>query len=168
MDSSIPALIIGAILLLGASFLSRSSINSYDSLSQRVKEVEARTGEQSRTNLTVTGATLDGAKDTLTVQVRNDGQTRVSTWGAVDVIVTYYTAPSTRANEWLAYTSAAPAAGEWTVSGISPDAFEPGLLNPGETATLTIELSQPAVAGMTNVVVVTTEAGVSVSAPFAS
>jgi archaellum component FlaF (FlaF/FlaG flagellin family) len=168
LDSSIPALVIGAILLLGASFLSRSSINSYDVLGQRVKEVEARTGEQARTRLTITGATLDAGNATLTVQVRNDGQTRVASWSAADVIVTYYTGPSTRENQWLAYATAAPAAGEWTVSSISPDSFEPGLLNPGETATLTIELGQPAAAGMSNVVEITTEAGVSVSAPFAS
>jgi hypothetical protein len=168
MDSSIPALVVGAILLLGASFLSRSSINAYDSLSQRVKEVEARTGEQARTRLTITSATLDGAGDTLTVQVRNDGQTRVAAWSAVDVIVTYYTAPTTRTNQWSSYTSGTPAAGEWTVASLSPDAFEPGLLNAGETATLTIELNQAAAAGMTNTVVITTEGGVSISAPFTS
>jgi archaellum component FlaF (FlaF/FlaG flagellin family) len=166
LDSSIPALVIGAILLLGASFLSRSSIHSYELLGQRVKEVEARTGEQSRTRLTVTSATLNGGNDTLTLQVRNDGQTRIAAWQAVDVIVSYYTGPTARQSEWLQYTTGTPAAGEWTVSAISPDAFEPGFLNPGETATLTAVLSTSAATGHTHQALITAENGVSVSALF--
>jgi archaellum component FlaF (FlaF/FlaG flagellin family) len=168
MDSSIPAMVIGAILLLGASLLSRSSITNYDLLGQQIKQVEARAGEQARTQLTITSASLDGAQDTLTLQLRNDGQTRVATWSAVDVIVSYFTAPTTRVTDWMAFTSGAPGGGEWTVTSISPDTFEPGILNPGETATLTVVLSPPAATGHTHQVLVTAENGVTASALFSN
>ena len=166
MDTSIPALVIGAILLVGASILGRSSILSYDRLGQQVKAVEARAGEQARTRLTITSATLDGPRDTLTVQLRNDGQTKVGTWETLDVLVSYTSAADVRLDVWLPYTSGAPAANTWRLSSISPDAFEPGLLNPGETATLTLELSPAAKAATTHLLVISTETGVTVSTPF--
>jgi hypothetical protein len=168
LESSIPALVIGAILLLGAAFMSRSSISSYDRLGQQIKETQTRSGEQARTRFTLTSATLNGGQDVLTVQLRNDGQTRVATWAAVDVIVTYFTDSTTRTAQWMAYAPAAPAAGEWTVSSISQDTFEPGILNPGETATLTVELSPAAATGHTHEVVIATESGISATALFAN
>lgn len=166
MDSSIPALILGAILLLGATLVARSSIMTYDRLGQQIKAIEARTGDQARTELTVTDVAVDGPRDTLTVQIRNDGQTGVSAWQALDVIVSYHTGPSTRVTSWFAYAEAGPLDGEWTVDSIQPDAFEPGILNPGETATLTVELSPAAAAGQTHQFILTTDNGINATALF--
>jgi hypothetical protein len=167
LDTSIPALVIGAILLLGATFLSRSSITTYDRLGQQIKGVEARAGEQARTSLSVTSAVLDGAHVELTLQVRNNGQTNLSAWQAMDVIVTYSDATSARLTTYLAYTDGALADNTWTVASMSPDSFEPGILNPGETATLTLRLSPAVGAGTSNVIVISTENGVTLSAVFA-
>jgi archaellum component FlaF (FlaF/FlaG flagellin family) len=166
LDTSIPALVIGAILLLGATFLSRSSITSYDRLGQQIKGVEARAGDQARTRLTITGATLDAPHVTLTLQIRNDGQTSLSAWEATDVIVTYTDASSARLTTYLTYTAGALADDTCTVTSISPDSFEPGILNPGETATLTIQVAPAVGAGTSNVVVIGTENGVTLSAVF--
>jgi hypothetical protein len=166
MDSSIPALVIGAILLLGATVLARSSIITYDRLGQQIKEVEARAGEQVRTRLTIVDATLDGPRDTMTVQVRNDGQTRIATWPALDVIVSYTPSGSSQTAQWLAYAPAVPAANEWALTSIAQDYFEPGILNPGETATITVELNPAAATGPAFQVSVTAENGVSATALF--
>jgi archaellum component FlaF (FlaF/FlaG flagellin family) len=168
VDSGIPALVVSAIFLLGASFLARSSIASYDRLGQQIKSMEVRSGEQTRTRLTITSATLDAPRAVLTVQLRNDGQTSVGAWATVDVLISYYSAPTTKVDVWVPYTTDALAANTWKVASISPDTFEPGILNPGETATLQIQLSPVVAASTTNLIVIAAENGVTVSALFTS
>ncbi len=87
-------------------------------------------------------------------------------WPAVDVIVTYYTSPTARVTQWMEYADAAPAGNEWTVTAIAQDTFEPGILNPGETATLTVELSLAVSPASTNLIVIAAENGFTVSAMF--
>ncbi len=166
MDHGIPALVIGAIMLLGASFLARGSIVSYDRLGQRVKEVQARTMEQAQTRLVIQRAVLDGNRDTLTVELRNDGQTSLGDWASADVMVSYTSAAGARIDRWFPYASGVPAANEWGLTSIAPDAYEPGILNPGETATLRVELSPDAKAATTHLIVVSTDSGVTMSSPF--
>ena len=166
MDSSIPALVIGAILLLGATFLSRSSITTYDRLGQQIKAVEARAGEQSRTRLTLLNPALDGPHNTLTFELLNDGSTRISDWARLDVIFTYQISATTTVGAWMTYTSGAPGANQWTLSSIISDTIEPGILNPGETATITVEISPAAASNRTHQITVAVENGVSTSVTF--
>ena len=150
--------------------LSRSSITTYDDLGQQIKGVEARAGEQARTRLTITSAVLDVPHVVLTLELRNDGQTSVGLWGAMDLIVTYSdsTLPTpVRRSVYLAYTEGVLADNTWTVASISPDVFEPGILNPGETATLTVQVSPAVGLATSNVIVISAENGITVSALFA-
>lgn len=156
--------------MLAATFLSRSSITTYDRLGQQIKGIEARAGEQARTRLAITSTSLDVPHAVLTVQVRNDGQTNLSAWEAMDVIVTYSdaTLPTpVRRTVYLTYTSGPLTDNTWTVTLISPDSFEPGILNPGETATLTIRLNPAVGLATSNVIVIAAENGVTVTAVFA-
>jgi len=150
--------------------LSRSSITTYDNLGQQIKGVEARAGEQARTRLTITSAVLDVPHVVLTLELRNDGQTSVGLWGAMDLIVTYSdsTLPTpVRRSAYLAYTEGVLADNTWTVASISPDVFEPGILNSGETATLTVQVSPAVGLATSNVIVISAENGITVSALFA-
>ena len=167
MENAIPALVIGAILLAASSLMARGSLQAYDQMGSSIKQMEARLGEQARTRLTVTSAGLDGARDTLTVNLRNDGSTRLANFERVDVIVSAFQSASLAQTFWLAYTPGAPSLNTWTVVSIVNDVHEPGILNPGETAVLQIELS-PVWPGMTNLVLITSDTGVTTSYPFAS
>ena len=73
------------------------------------------------------------ALDTLSVTLRNDGQTRLSTFERMDLIVVYETG-SGEVRKWLPFEPGALSANAWTVDSIDDDAFEPGMVNPGETA----------------------------------
>ena len=169
MEHSIPALIIGAILILASSLTARTSLQSYYQIGQSLRSMETRLGEQSQTRLTIVDIDLDGQRNTLTVQLRNDGQTRLAAFDRLDVLITYYTSATTRVSLWLPYTASnPPAANNWTVASISSDAYDPGILNPGETAEVVIELSPSVYQNTTNLFVISSEAGVSVSAPFTS
>jgi hypothetical protein len=167
VDSAIPSLLIGALLLLASSFLARSGIQSYDQLGTSLRAMEVRLNQQSSTRLSVTGVSLDAARDTLSVSLRNDGQSRLAAFDKLDVIVTYYTSATARVTEWLPW-SAAVAAGAWTVAGILSDTYEPGILNPGEIAEIQIELGSAVHPGTTNLIVIGSETGSTVSTPFSS
>lgn len=168
METSIPALIIGALLLIASTLTARSSLQAYDRLGASFQQMEARAGEKSQSRLAVTNASLDPAKQTLTVAVRNDGQTRIALFDRLDVIVNYHTSPSAGVSAWLPYVSTTPTAGTWSIDFIDGDDFEPGILNPGETAHLRVELDSPAESGLTNTVIIASETGSTVSAPFSS
>jgi archaellum component FlaF (FlaF/FlaG flagellin family) len=130
--------------------------------------MEARLAEQSATRLTVSSPTLDGSRDTLTFNLTNDGQTRLADYARVDLIVTYYTSPTARQTVWLPYESGAPAPGTWRIISITNDTYEPGILNPGETAQVSVELSPAVEAGKTNLIVIATDTGSNLTYPFGS
>lgn len=168
MENAIPALVIGAILLVASSLMARGSLQTYDQLGASIREMETRLGEQSRTRLAVVSATLDGERDTLTVLLRNDGQTRLANFARIDLIVTYFDGPTTTRTTWLPYVAGTPSPGAWTVTAIAGDLFEPGILNPGETAQLVVELESPVEPGKTNLIVIAAETGSSLTYPFSS
>ncbi|HEX5142037.1 MAG TPA: hypothetical protein VFX19_13920 [Dehalococcoidia bacterium] len=167
MENAIPALVIGGLMLIASAFVTHGNLKSYDQLSQSMREMEHRLAERSQSQLTVVDATLDGSLDTLTIDLRNDGQTRLTAFERMDLIVVYETAGG-EVRKWLPFSSGGLAADSWTVDSISDDSFEPGLVNPGETAQLTVELAEPALAGQTNRIVIVSETGAVASAPFSS
>jgi archaellum component FlaF (FlaF/FlaG flagellin family) len=168
MDNAIPALVIGAILLVASSIMARGTLHSYEQLGGSIKEMETRMGEQARTRLTVTSATLDSEADTLMLSLRNDGQTRVAAFDRLDLIVTYFSSPTLSETRWLPYEAGAPNPGSWTIVSIADDVHEPGILNPGETAQIQVELGATVEPGKTNLIVIATDTGTSVTYPFAS
>ena len=147
MDNAIPALVIGAILLVASSLMARGSLHTYDQLSVSVKHMESRLAEQSGTRLTVSGPALDSPRDTLTFNLTNDGQTRLADFAHLDLILTYYTSPTARQTVWLPYEAGTPTPGTWTIVSITNDIYEPGILNPGETAQVSVELTPAVEAG---------------------
>src|SRR5688572_31045792 len=167
METAIPALVIGALMLIASAFITHGNLKSYDQLGESLRQMEQRLSERSQSQLTVVDASLDGGLDTLSVSLRNDGQTRLSTFERMDLIVVYETG-SGEVRKWLPFEAVALSADAWTVDSIDDDAFEPGLVNPGETAQLTVELAEPAAAGSTHRIVIVSEAGAVASAPFTS
>jgi archaellum component FlaF (FlaF/FlaG flagellin family) len=165
MEHAIPSMIIGMLLLIASAFTAQSSLGIYDDLSHSLKEMESRIGEQSRTRTSIVSATLDPNGHTLNVSLRNEGQTRLTEYAQFDVIAEY-TSASGATSAWLPYVAGIASANTWTMVSISGDSFEPGLLNPGETAAIQIELSPDVAPASTNRIVIVSETGIAVSAPF--
>jgi archaellum component FlaF (FlaF/FlaG flagellin family) len=164
METSIPAAIVAAILMVSAMVLARSGYRSVDEMGQVWKEMEARSGEQARTELTVTNVT--SSSPYVDVDLRNDGSTNLADYDRMDVVVQYTTGSGSPVLAWIPYTNGAPAPNAWTVQSIINDAFEPGILNPGETLQMRIWLDPPTGSGTTNRVLVATDLGVTVSTTF--
>ena len=164
METSIPAAVIAAILMVSAMVLARSGYRSVDEMGQLWKELEARAAEQVHTGLTITNVT--SSSPYVDADLRNDGSTTLAEYDRMDVIVQYVTGSGAPTLVWIPYTSGPLANNTWIVQGITNDAFEPGILNPGETLRMRIWLDPPAGGGSTNRLLVATDLGVTVSTTF--
>ena len=167
MENAIPSLLIGALLIIASTMIARAGLKSYDDVTASVKELQTRMVDQVQSRLTISNVTVDGGGGGITLNLANVGQTRVATYARVDLILTYYTSPTALVTTWLPYDTGATA-NSWTITSITNDAYEPGILNPGETAVVHVTLSAPVQAGKTNFVLMDSEAGSIASTNFNS
>jgi len=167
MENSIPALFIGALLLMATVLIGRGGFIGMDNVGQSLKASEARAVERSNTELSVTATSIDPTGANVTLTVLNEGQTPIADFNRMDVLVQYFGESGTRYDKWIAYTSGALGSDMWTAGGFLNDIFEPGILNPGETMDLTVRLNPVVGVATTNKAVVATEHGVVVQALFA-
>jgi len=165
METSIPAAVIAAILMVSAMVLARSGYRSVDEMGQIWKEMEARSSEQVHTRLTITNVT--SSSPYVDADLQNDGSTALADYAQMDVLVQYTTGGGAPVLAWIPYTNSALAPNTWTIQDITNDAFEPGILNPGETLRMRIWLDPPAGVGTTNRLLIATDLGVTVSTTFA-
>ena len=164
METSIPAVIVAAILMVSAMVLARSGYQSVDEMGQIWKEMEARSSEQVHTRLTITNVTSSSPH--VDVDLRDDDSAALANYDRMDVLVEYTTGGGAPVLAWIPYTNGAPAPNTWTIQNIINDAFEPDILNPGETLRIRIWLDPPAGGGTTNRLLIATELGVTVSTTF--
>jgi len=167
METSIPALLVAAILMITTVVMARTGYSSVDRIGQSWQVMGQRLEEQVRTQLTTVDATIDGSYANITLRVRNDGQTVVADWARMDVVVQYFSESGTRYVRWIPYTSGALQSNTWTLVNIESDSFEPGVLNPDEIAEIQIRINPLMGAGTNAWVIVSTENGVTVSASVA-
>jgi hypothetical protein len=167
MENALPTLIIGALLLVASAMMTHTNLQSHDKLSQSFREMESRLGYRAQSALDVVDSEMDPELNTLRLSLFNAGQTRLSGYQMMDIIVIYETATG-RTTKWLPFADGTPASDSWDLATIGNDLFEPGLLNPGETAEIVVELAEPAVAGQTNRIVIVSDAGVVTTTPFTS
>jgi archaellum component FlaF (FlaF/FlaG flagellin family) len=144
--------------------MAHSGYTSVDRLGQSWQGMEARLGQQARTDLTVVETSVDGSKANVTVRLRNDGQTKIADYARMDVLVQYFSESGERYVRWIPYTAGALESNTWTVESISNDTFEPNVLNPGEILEMHIRINPPVGAGTTGWIIVSTENGVTATA----
>jgi len=164
MDTSIPAAIVAAILMVSAVVLARTGFHSFDDMGQVWKEMEVRAGEQARTEPAIAGVAMNGAY--LDVELRNDGATKWAEFEHMDVVIEYTDTGDNRVVSWIPFTDGSLNPNTWVVQGIAGDAFDPGVVNPTETLQTRIEVSPAIKPGSANRVLITTEQGVTVSTNF--
>src|SRR4029079_3646408 len=107
------ALVIAAILMLSTVLIARGGFTGADAIGQSLRTSEVRYGQQNRTGLSVTSTAIDSAGANITITVRNDGQTPVANFAAMDVVVQYFGETGTRYDTWIPYTSGALASNTW-------------------------------------------------------
>ncbi|HYM16087.1 MAG TPA: hypothetical protein VEZ14_11055 [Dehalococcoidia bacterium] len=167
MENGIPALLIATILMLSTVLMARGGFLGADGIGQSLSQSEVRHGAQNRTQLTVTATAIDSTGANITITVRNDGATPVTTWAQVDVLLQYFDAVATRHDVWLPYTSGPLGANTWTTGTFTNDVFQPGILNTAESVQILIRVNPVVGRTTTNLFIIGTERGVTAQSYFA-
>ena len=164
METSIPALLIAAIMMITTVVMARSGYSSVDLLGKSWQGMGQRLEERAHTDLSVVSTSIDEGKANINVRLRNDGEVKMADWARMDIVVQYSSESGTRYARWIPYTSGSLSSNTWTVTNIESDTFEPGVLNPGETLEVQIRINPTMGPGTTGWVIVSTENGITVSA----
>lgn len=178
MANLLVSLIMVAVILTVVQAFTRSSLGPQDSLAESTKVMRARTGQIARTKLTSSGVTVQDAGTTINFTVANTGQTPLRALDEWDLLITYHETAGNQGLQLqrLTYTeSATPANGEWTSGGIFLDAslndaevFNTGIVDFGEEIVITAKVT-PAIGSDTdNLITVSVQNGVTLSANFSN
>jgi len=174
METAVAALIIITVILFGVLTLGQGYLSAQEGMMQSWRAMEAQAGERARTNLVLTAAGASSTGDEVQVTVRNVGSVKLADFSAWDVLLEYSAATGPVAR-WYPYAgSAVPGANQWGVQGIYQDAagavaeaYDPGILDPGEELVLTVRVSPPLMAGSTALAALSTPNGVRALLAFA-
>lgn len=166
MEHTIPALILGAILVMGAVIMAGVTNNAVDTVGESWREIEVLSEERLGTDLSVVSTSVSPGGDDVDVVLRNNGRTSIWDSSLMDVIINYEGTDDTRYALWLPYTETPPQNNTWTVTAISGDYRNPGVLDNGEEMTIQIHLSPATKTGPDRWVVIATETGISYSIYF--
>lgn len=168
MESAITILILSALLIFAIVGLSQVALSTQASLAQSTGQMQERVGDRARTSLTVLGAQTSAEGDWVAVSLRNSGSTKLSDLAEWDVILQY----SDGVTNWAKWYPNGNGANEWveqnylSASSFTPEVVDPGILDPGEEAVITVTVSPPIGAGTTNMAVVAVPNGISASTIF--
>ena len=122
-------------------------------------------GERSRTMLSFETSTCDDGTS-LTVEVSNTGSTSISDYEDMDFIVEYEAITGSMEYKRLTYDPTAAGNDEWTNATTTPDQYQPGLWDPGETLTLEAKLDPAQATSASGIVTVAAPNGVAVTGSF--
>lgn len=172
METVVAALIVLTLLLFGGLMLAQQHLLSQESMILTWQTMEARLETRAQTDLATVGAETRSSGAVIEMTLRNDGQTKLADFEHWDLIVEYQSATGTHI-EWLPYTAGAPTNNEWSVSGIyvdaaalTPEAYDPDILNPGEEMVLRARVLPVVQAGSVNRVMVRSTNGIGATAIF--
>ena len=165
METSVAGVLIFGVLIVAVVLLAQAIVVSNAVMGSAIKESASAAGERARTELSFDTSTSDGT--TLTVDVDNAGNTSISDYNEMDLIVEYpETGTLTMQYQRLAYVAASPGAGEWTDTSRTPDQFQPGTWDSGETLRITAIVSPVQASGTTGTVAVASPNGVAATGTF--
>jgi len=154
METIIVSVVSMALIIISTLTVTISTLQSANRMADAWKTMETRSSSIGQTEIRITAPT-DYTGGLINLTVANEGHTNLSDFTDWDVILQYQSGNSA----YLAYApGGAPAPGQWAMLGIrvadgSPEVFDPGILNPGEVMTVSInpatEVPQDQMARMT-------------------
>jgi flagellar protein FlaF len=161
METAITALIVIGVMVLAILGLSNYSLSAQAAISGSSRAMQEREGERARTNLTVLGAATSEQGDYVQVTLKNSGLTKLADFEKWDMILEYSDGLD-RQIRWYPYGGDV---NQWSQQ-ISPEVFDPGILNPGEEMVMTVRVSPPVATSTTNLATITTPNGITASTVF--
>ena len=166
METSIGGMLVMGVLLAMIIILSRTFIVSNQIMGAAIKSSAELSGERARTELTLLTTTSTGT-DILQADIKNSGNTSISEHEEMDVIVNYSATGTLAAVvKRLAHVAGSPTSDKWTNSTTSPDTYQPGIWDPGETMTVDARLATEQASGTTGVLHIGAPNGVVATGTF--
>ena len=161
METIIVSVVSMALIIISTLTVTISTFQSANRMADAWKAMETRSSSIGQTEIRVT-APAGYAGGLINLTVANEGHTNLSDFTDWDVILQYQTGDST----YLGYEpGGTPAPGEWAVLAIrvadgSPEVFDPGILNPGEVMTVSINPATEILEGQMARMIVATPNGI--------
>lgn len=175
METVLTAIIVIFIILFAVLTLTQVFVLTQDRIAFSREEMEIRWIEQANTHLRVLAAeTADGGTH-FSLVLANDGSNKWADFNRWDVIVQYYDTadPAVYRTLWLPFSDTGLSDNTWTMAGIylgesleQAEIFDPGLVNPGETARIQAQLNPPAAPGSGIQMVISATSGSGTSSVF--
>ncbi len=172
METVIVVLVCIALVVFGAMTMSQGFMSSVDSATLSIEDITLTKGEAMRTEISLLSAGRLGSGN-IGVTLSNSGQMKLAIFSKWDIIFQYYDDSDTYYIEWLPFTEEILGNNEWQKTGIyldagdeTPEAFEPGILNPGEEMKIEAKLNPLPQEGTTVDVIISTPNGVNESGSF--
>ena len=173
METAIVSVICIALIVLGGMTMSEGFLTTIDMTSLGLEEMGDRDGDILRTELSPLDGSWQVLTNTLEVSLGNSGQVKLASFANWDVIVQFYDADSNHHVQWLPYTDGELGDNQWRKKGIyidaaneTPEAFDTGILDPGEEMVIEVKLDPLVGQDTTNLVVVSTPNGVPARVSF--
>ena len=179
MESALASLIIFTVGLFAAVTLSFTYLETQDAIWTAEQTANAEHLERERTEIDIVGTETQSDGSIVRVKVRNSGHVKLADFDRWDLVIEYYTDgeevedPDVYKVTWLPYTDDALGDMQWTVSGIyldadtlTPEAFDPGILNPEEEMVIQARLMPSVAMTTTNRITISSLNGIDVSAHF--
>lgn len=143
METILVSLFTVVMLIVCTLGMVNASLTAANSISDSYKAMETQSNNIQRTSIDSEYTSDSGTA--LVISIDNQGQTDLNEFAQWNVVVQVPGGNSSL----LSYTSAStPSSNEWAINGITlPDGraevFDPGILNPGETLEILVELDPP-------------------------
>ena len=175
MSIAIPGILVIATLLLAWVIISASVLDTGTTQAVSLSQTSGLRAERLGTLISITSANpvTTGGGTNVTVVVKNTGAVSVSKFPDMDVLVRYTLETGDLATKRLSYVTGTAGTDEWSlcsggpmVCSISPDAFNPNIWDPDETATLSMRVVPEMKSGTSGTVVVVVPGGISDSTTF--
>lgn len=171
METVLIALLVMMVILVSVTTIATGWITAQQTAEAAWDDREERMAARIATGVSIVDAEAQG--NTVTLAVRNSGERRLTDFPSWDLIVHLHTAAGQYRVERLSHADAAQTPETWDVVGIyldasasEPEAYEPGILNPGEVAVLRASLETALDEDATHMAVLGTPNGIARTCQF--
>ena len=167
MSSLISGILVIAVFLVSSVLLFGTFLTISATQSQSLKEISKFNKERISSGISITSAivtsSVTASGTELTLVVDNTGSQTGVSFDQMDVIIEYTDSSDNPVLTYLSYNAAGAGDNQWTssVTGSTPDSFNPNLWDPDETFALDLRVVPEVKAASTALIVVGTPQGVS-------
>lgn len=169
MESIVTVIVVVALILTAGLNIFQTSLDTQEQLMTSWQEMEERTDDRIRTDLTPISATIQNNGGLVQLTLRNNGRTSLTNFDEWDIILQYYSSGDVYHTDWYPYTSGAPGGNQWAATlytdaaGGIPEQYEPGILNPDEEMVLQLNVAPGIGLTTTNRLLLSTNNGITAS-----